>query len=65
MGRGKGLSLTLYEIKLSRKKNIVATSYKIKNESSYPTLPYSSNVDGKQLSENILNCKMLVSSRAT
>jgi len=39
MGRGKGLNLTLYKIKLSRKKNIGATSHKIKNESTSPTFP--------------------------
>jgi len=65
MGRGKGLNLTLYKSKLSRKKNIGATSYKIKNESTNPTFPYSSDVAGKKLCEKILDCKMLVSSRAT
>ena len=46
MGRGKELNLTLYKIKLSRNKNIGATSYEIKNESTYLTFPYSSDVDG-------------------
>jgi len=36
MGRGEGLNLTL---KFSRKKNIGAASYKIKNESTNPTSP--------------------------
>jgi len=59
------MNLTLYKIKLSRKKNIRAISYEIKSESTHPTFPYSSDVDGKQLCEKILDCKMLVSSRAT
>jgi len=49
MGRGKELNLTLYKIKLSRKKNIAVSSYKIQNESTNPTFPCSSDVDGKQL----------------
>ena len=57
--------MNLYKIKLSGKKNIVTTSYKIKNESTNPTFPCSSDVDGTQLYEKILDCKMLVSSGAT
>jgi len=65
MGRGKVLNLALCKIKLSRKKNIGATSYKIKNESTNPTFPCSSDVDGKEICEKILDGKMLISSRAT
>jgi len=65
MGRGKVLNLALCKIKLSWKKNIGATSYKIKNESTNPTFPYSSDVDGKQICEKILGGKMLISNRAT
>ena len=57
--------MNLYKIKLSGKKNIVTTSYKIKIESTSPTFPCSSDVDGTQLYEKILDCKMLVSSGAT
>jgi len=53
------------KIKPSRKKNIGATSYKIKNESTKPTFPYSSDIDGKPSYEKILDCKILISSRAT
>jgi len=49
MDRGKGYTLTLYKIKLSRKKNIGVTSYKIKNDTTNPTFPYGSDIDGKQL----------------
>ena len=59
----QGLNLTLHKIKLSRMKNVGAASYK--KWLNWPDLPYSSDVDGKQLCEKIINCKMLVSSRAT
>ena len=59
------MNLALCKSKLSRKKNIATTSYKIKNESTNPTFPYSSDVDGKQICEKILDGKMLISSLAT
>jgi len=65
MGRGKGLNLTLNKIRLSRKQNNGATNYKIKTAPTSPTFPYSSDVDGKQLSEKILDCNILVSRRTT
>jgi len=37
MARGKRLNLALYKIKLTRKKYIGATSYRIKNASTNPT----------------------------
>jgi len=62
-GPRQGLNLALHKIKLSRMKNVGAASYK--KWLNWPDLPYSSDVDGKQICEKILNCKMLVSSRAT